>query len=45
MEVNSKVTTAQKLKFESKDRVNNSRRIKMVKLKIVKGEALLNEFA
>jgi len=34
--VNSKVATAQKLKVEDKDRVNNSRRIKTVELNIVK---------
>jgi len=41
-EVNSKVATAPKLKVEDKDRVNNSRRIKTVKLNIVKLKALLN---
>jgi len=41
-EVNTKVATAPKLKVEDKDRVNNSRKIKMVKLNIVKLEALLN---
>jgi len=41
-EVNSKVTTASKLKVEDKDRVNNSQGIKPVKLNIVKLEALLN---
>jgi len=41
-EVNSEIATAPKLKLEDKDRVNNSRRIKMVKLNIVKLEALLN---
>ena len=34
--MNSKVATAQKLKVEDKDRVNNSRRIKTVELNIVK---------
>jgi len=43
-EVNSKVATAPKLKVEDKDRVNNSRRIKMVKLNIVKMKASLNKF-
>ena len=38
-EVNSKVATAPKLKVEDKDRVNNSRRIKTVKLNIVKLKA------
>jgi len=41
-EVNSKVATAPKLKAEDKDRENNSRRIKTVKLNIVKLEASLN---
>jgi len=41
-EVNSKVATAPKLKVEDKDRVNNSRRIKTVKLDIVKLKASLN---
>jgi len=41
-EVNSKVPTALKLKVEDEDRVNNSQRIKTVKLNIVKLEALLN---
>jgi len=41
-EVNSKVATVPKLKAEDKDRVNNSRRIKTVKLNIVKLEASLN---
>jgi len=41
-EVNSKVATAPKLKVEDKDRVNNSRRIKTVKLNIVKLKASLN---
>jgi len=40
-EVNSKVATAPKLKVEDKDRVNNSRRIKTVKLNIVKLKASL----
>ena len=40
--VNSKVATAPKLKVEDKDRVNNSRRIKTVKLNIIKLNALLN---
>jgi len=34
-EVNSKVTTAPKLKVEDKDRVNNSRRIKIVKIQSI----------
>ena len=41
-EVDSKVATAPKLKAEDQDRVNNSQRIKTVKLKIVKLKALLN---
>jgi len=44
-EVNSKVATAPKLKVEDKDRVNNSRRIKTVKLNIVKLKATLNKFS
>ena len=44
-EVNSKVATTPKLKVEDKDRVNNSRRIKTVKLNIVKLKALLNKFS
>jgi len=44
-EVNSKVVTAPKLKVEDRDRVNNSRRIKAVKLNIVKLQALLNKFS
>jgi len=44
-EVNSKVATAQKLKVEDKDKVNNSRRIKTVKLNIVKLKASLNKFS
>jgi len=44
-EVNSQVATAPKLKVEDKDRVNNSRRIKTVKLNIVKLKALLNKFS
>jgi len=44
-EVNSKVATAPKLKIEDKDRVNNSRRIKTVKLNIVKLKATLNKFS
>jgi len=44
-EVNSKVATALKLKVEDEDRVNNSRRIKAVKLNIVRLKALLNKFA
>jgi len=44
-EVNSKVATAPKLKVEDKDRVNNSRRIKTVKLNIVKLDASLNKFS
>ena len=43
--MNSKVTTAPKLKVEDKDRVNNSRRIKAVKLNIVKLKASLNKFS
>jgi len=39
------VATAPKLKVEDKDRVNNSRRIKMVKLNIVKLKASLNKFS
>jgi len=42
-EVNSTVATAPKLKVEDKYRVNNSRRIKTVKLNIVKLKASLNE--
>jgi len=41
-EVNSKVATASKLKVEDKDIVNNSRRIKTVKLNIIKLKASLN---
>jgi len=44
-EVNSKVATAPILKVEDKDRVNNSRRIKTVKLNIVKLKASLNKFS
>jgi len=44
-EVNSKVATAPKLQVEDKDRVNNSRRIKMVKFNIVKLKASLNKFS
>jgi len=44
-EVNSKVATAPKLKVEDKDRVNNSQRIKTVKLNIVKLKASLNKFS
>ena len=44
-EVNSKVATAPKLKVEDKDRVNNSRRIKKVKLNSVKLKASLNKFS
>jgi len=44
-EVNSKVATAPKLKVEDKDKVNNSRRIKAVKLNIVKLKASLNKFS
>jgi len=44
-EVNSKVATAPKLKVEDKGRVNNSRRIKTVKLNIVKLKASLNKFS
>jgi len=43
--VNSKVATVPKLKVEDKDRVNNSRRIKVVKLKIIKLKASLNKFS
>jgi len=43
-EVNSKVATAPKLKVKDKDTVNNSRRIKAVKLNIVKLKASLNKF-
>jgi len=42
--VNSKVVTAPKLTVEDKDRVNNSRRIKTVKLNIIKLKASLNKF-
>ena len=41
-EVNSEVVTIPRLKVEDKDRVNNSRRIKTVKLNIIKLNALLN---
>jgi len=44
-EVNSKVATAPKLKVEDKDRVNNSRRIKTVKLIIVRLKASLDKFS
>jgi len=44
-EGNSKVATPPKLKVEDKDRVNNSRRIKTVKLNIVKRKASLNKFS
>jgi len=44
-EVNSKVATGPKLTVEDKDRVNTSRRIKMVKLNIVKLKASLNKFS
>jgi len=44
-EENSKVVTAPKLKVENKDRANNSRRIKTVKLNIVKLKASLNKFS
>jgi len=44
-EVNSKVVTVSKLKVEDKDRVNNSGRIKMVKLNIIKLKASLNKFS
>ena len=44
-EVNSKVATTPKLKVEDKDRVNNSRRIKTVKLNIVKLKASVNKFS
>ena len=44
-EVNSKVATAPKFKVEDKDRVNNSRIIKTVKLNIVKLEASFNKFS
>ena len=43
--MNSKVATVPKLKVEDKDRVNNSRRIKTVKLNIVKLKASLNKFS
>jgi len=43
--VNSKVATVPKLKVEDKGRVNNSRRIKTVKLNIVKLKASLNKFS
>ena len=43
--MNSKVATASKLKAEDRDRVNNSRRIKTVKLNIVKLEAVINKFS
>jgi len=41
-EVNSKVATTPKLTAVDKERVNDSQRIKTVKLNIVKLEALLN---
>ena len=44
-EVNTRGTTAPKLKVEDKDRGNNSRRIKTVKLNIVKLKASLNKFS
>jgi len=44
-EVNSKVRTELKLKVEDKDRVNNSRGIKMAKVIIVKLKASLNKFS
>jgi len=44
-EVNSKVAILLKLKVEDKDRVNNSWRIKKVKLNIVKVKASLNKFS
>ena len=44
-EVNSKVATAPKLKVEDKDRVNNSRRIRRVKLNIVKLKGSLTKFS
>jgi len=43
-EVNCKIAAAPKLKKEDKDIVNNSRRIKTVKLNIVKLKASLNKF-
>jgi len=43
--VNSKVETSPKLKVEDKDRVNNSQRIKMVKLNIGKLKASLHMFS
>jgi len=43
--VNSKVGTAPTLKVEDKDRVNNSRRIKTVKLNIIKLKASVNKFS
>ena len=39
------VATAPKLKVEDKDRVNNSQRIKTVKLNIIKLKASLNRFS
>jgi len=42
-EVNSKVATTPKLQVEDKDRVNNSRRIKSVKLNIIKLKVSLNK--
>ena len=44
-QVNSQVATAPKLKVKDKDKVNNSRRIKTVKLNIVKLKASLNKFS
>ena len=44
-EVNSKIATAPKFKVEDKDRVNNSRRIKAVKLNIIKLQASLKMFS
>jgi len=44
-EVNSKVAITPKLKVEDKDRVNNSRKIKTIKLNIVKLKASLNKFS
>jgi len=44
-EVYSKVATSPKLKVEDKDRVNDSPRIKTVKLNIVKLKASRNKFS
>ena len=45
LQVNSKIATAPKVEVEDKDRVNNSRRIKTVKLNIVKVKASLNKLS